>query len=78
MSLVGPRPMPLDHGCDQINGWGHPHGSISRRESPACRPLFGSKTTIPFDEMLKLDYLYVTNWSPCGGDSSCCCGPCSS
>jgi lipopolysaccharide/colanic/teichoic acid biosynthesis glycosyltransferase len=21
------------------------------------------RTTIPFDEMVKLDYLYVTNWS---------------
>jgi exopolysaccharide biosynthesis polyprenyl glycosylphosphotransferase len=60
MSLVGPRPMPP--GIDRhITGW-------SRRRLDLKPGLTGlwqvlGRTAIPFEEMLKLDYLYVTNWS---------------
>ena len=63
MSLVGPRPMPLD--TDRhIDGW-------SRRRLDLTPGITGpwqvlGRTAIPFEEMLKLDYIYVTNWSVWG------------
>jgi exopolysaccharide biosynthesis polyprenyl glycosylphosphotransferase len=60
MSLVGPRPLPLDED-EKIHGW--------HRERLQVRPgmtghwqVLGS-ARIPAEEMVKLDYLYVANWS---------------
>jgi lipopolysaccharide/colanic/teichoic acid biosynthesis glycosyltransferase len=60
MSLVGPRPFVI-YEADQITGW------ASRRldSTPGITGLWQvlGRNDIPFDEMVKLDYLYVTNWS---------------
>ena len=60
MSLVGPRPFVV-YEADQITGW------ASRRldMTPGITGLWQvlGRNDIPFDEMTKLDYLYVTNWS---------------
>jgi len=60
MSLVGPRPFVV-YEADQITGW------ASRRldTTPGITGLWQvlGRNDIPFDEMVKLDYLYVTNWS---------------
>jgi lipopolysaccharide/colanic/teichoic acid biosynthesis glycosyltransferase len=60
MSLVGPRPL-IESEDRQIDGWAR-----SRLElTPGLTGLWQvlGRTNIPFDEMVKLDYLYVTNWS---------------
>ena len=64
MSLVGPRPLVLDED-EFVESWA--------RQRLALRPgmtgywqILG-RTDIPFSEMVKLDYLYVTNWT-LGGD----------
>jgi exopolysaccharide biosynthesis polyprenyl glycosylphosphotransferase len=60
MSLVGPRPFVL-HEAHQITGW------AGRRleTTPGITGLWQvlGRNDIPFDEMVKLDYVYVTNWS---------------
>ena len=60
MSVVGPRPLIESEDC-QIAGWAR-----SRLElTPGLTGLWQvlGRTSIPFEEMVKLDYLYVTNWS---------------
>jgi lipopolysaccharide/colanic/teichoic acid biosynthesis glycosyltransferase len=60
MSLVGPRPLtPADHA--QVSRW----GAIRLDLAPGITGLWQvlGRTSIPFDEMVKLDYVYVTNWS---------------
>jgi lipopolysaccharide/colanic/teichoic acid biosynthesis glycosyltransferase len=60
MSLVGPRPMPPD--VDRhINGWGRLRLDIAPGITGLWQVL--GRASIPFEEMLKLDYVYVTNWS---------------
>jgi lipopolysaccharide/colanic/teichoic acid biosynthesis glycosyltransferase len=61
MSLVGPRPFVL-HEADQMGG------GIGRRRLDVTPGITGlwqvlGRNDIPYDEMLKLDYLYVTGWS---------------
>ena len=60
MSLVGPRPFVL-YEADRITGW------ASRRldMTPGITGLWQvlGRNDIPFEEMVKLDYVYVTNWS---------------
>jgi exopolysaccharide biosynthesis polyprenyl glycosylphosphotransferase len=60
MSLVGPRPFVV-HESEQITGW------ASRRleTTPGITGLWQvlGRNDIPFEEMVKLDYVYVTNWS---------------
>jgi exopolysaccharide biosynthesis polyprenyl glycosylphosphotransferase len=60
MSLVGPRPFVV-HESEQIEGW------ASRRleTTPGITGLWQvlGRNDIPFEEMVKLDYVYVTNWS---------------
>jgi exopolysaccharide biosynthesis polyprenyl glycosylphosphotransferase len=60
MSLVGPRPFVV-YEADQITGW------ASRRldMTPGITGLWQvlGRNDIPYEEMVKLDYLYVTNWS---------------
>jgi exopolysaccharide biosynthesis polyprenyl glycosylphosphotransferase len=60
MSLVGPRPLILDE--DQhVERWARRR----LRLKPGMTGLWQvmGASDIPFDEMTKLDYLYVTNWS---------------
>jgi exopolysaccharide biosynthesis polyprenyl glycosylphosphotransferase len=60
MSLVGPRPFVL-HEASQISGWAGRRLDIT----PGMTGLWqvSGRNDIPFDEMVKLDYVYVTNWS---------------
>jgi exopolysaccharide biosynthesis polyprenyl glycosylphosphotransferase len=60
MSLVGPRPMPPDVD-EQIMGWGRRRLDLTPGITGLWQVL--GRTVIPFEEMVKLDYLYVTNWS---------------
>jgi exopolysaccharide biosynthesis polyprenyl glycosylphosphotransferase len=60
MSLVGPRPFVV-HESARITGW------AGRRleTTPGITGLWQvlGRNDIPFEEMVKLDYVYVTNWS---------------
>lgn len=60
MSLVGPRPMPPDVD-EQISGWGRTRLDLTPGITGLWQVL--GRTSIPFEEMVKLDYLYVTNWT---------------
>jgi exopolysaccharide biosynthesis polyprenyl glycosylphosphotransferase len=60
MSLVGPRPLIEDEDC-QIDGWARCRLDLMPGITGWWQVL--GRTNIPFDEMVKLDYLYVTNWS---------------
>jgi exopolysaccharide biosynthesis polyprenyl glycosylphosphotransferase len=60
MSLVGPRPMPPDVD-GQISGWGRRRLDLMPGITGLWQVL--GRTSIAFEEMLKLDYIYVTNWS---------------
>ena len=60
MSLVGPRPFVV-YEADQIQGW-----ALRRLDmTPGITGLWQilGRNDMPFEEMTKLDYLYVTNWS---------------
>jgi exopolysaccharide biosynthesis polyprenyl glycosylphosphotransferase len=66
MSLVGPRPLILDE--DQhVGGWARRRLHLKPGITGLWQVL--GRDGIPFDEMVKLDYLYVTSWS-LGGDIS--------
>ncbi len=60
MSLVGPRPMTPDV-FEQMSGWHLQRLNLTPGITGPWQVL--GRTAIPFEEMLKLDYLYVTNWS---------------
>jgi exopolysaccharide biosynthesis polyprenyl glycosylphosphotransferase len=60
MSLVGPRPMPVEVD-EKIAGWGRRRLDLTPGVTGLWQVL--GRTDIPFEEMVKLDYLYVTNWS---------------
>jgi lipopolysaccharide/colanic/teichoic acid biosynthesis glycosyltransferase len=60
MSLVGPRPL-VEVEDSRINGWGRCRLDLMPGITGSWQVL--GRTNIPFDEMVKLDYLYVTNWS---------------
>ena len=60
MSLVGPRPLILDE--DQhVAAWARQRLNLK----PGCTGPWQvqGRSGIPFEEMVKLDYLYVTGWS---------------
>jgi exopolysaccharide biosynthesis polyprenyl glycosylphosphotransferase len=60
MSLVGPRPLILDE--DQhVERWARRRLDLKPGMTGLWQVLGASD--IPFEEMTKLDYLYVTNWS---------------
>ena len=60
MSLVGPRPLILDE--DQyVVSWARRRLKLKPGMTGLWQVLGASD--IPFDEMTKLDYVYVTNWS---------------
>jgi exopolysaccharide biosynthesis polyprenyl glycosylphosphotransferase len=60
MSLVGPRPMPPMVDA-QIQGWQRRRLDLTPGVTGLWQVL--GRTDLAFEEMLKLDYLYVTNWS---------------
>jgi lipopolysaccharide/colanic/teichoic acid biosynthesis glycosyltransferase len=60
MSLVGPRPLTEDY-AGQLTGWGRSRLDLKPGLTGLWQVL--GRTSIPFEEMVKLDYLYVTNWS---------------
>lgn len=60
MSLVGPRPiLPTHH--EHVPEWGRRRLDLTPGITGLWQVL--GRTAIPFEEMVKLDYLYVTNWS---------------
>ena len=60
MSLVGPRPLPE---CEDasVTGWGRGRLDLTPGITGLWQVL--GRTSIPFEEMVKLDYIYVANWS---------------
>ena len=60
MSLVGPRPLP-EAEDRMVNGYARGRLDLTPGVSGLWQVL--GRTVIPFDEMVKLDYMYVTNWS---------------
>jgi exopolysaccharide biosynthesis polyprenyl glycosylphosphotransferase len=60
MSLVGPRPLvPVEHA--QVTDWGRRRLDVTPGLTGLWQVL--GRSAIPFEEMVKLDYLYVANWS---------------
>jgi exopolysaccharide biosynthesis polyprenyl glycosylphosphotransferase len=63
MSLVGPRPLILDE--DQyVERWARQRLNLKPGVTGAWQVL--GRSEIPFAEMVRLDYLYVTRWSLMG------------
>ena len=60
MSLVGPRPL-IEDEDRRIGGWMRGRLDLTPGITGLWQVL--GRTNIPFEEMVKLDYLYVTNWS---------------
>ena len=60
MSLVGPRPL-IESEDRRIDGWGRSRLHLTPGLTGSWQVL--GRTSIPFEEMVKLDYLYVANWS---------------
>ena len=60
MSLVGPRPLWTEE-ANQCRGWTQKRCDITPGITGLWQVL--GRSEIPFDEMVKLDYMYVTGWS---------------
>jgi exopolysaccharide biosynthesis polyprenyl glycosylphosphotransferase len=60
MTLVGPRPLIPDEDR-HVEGWGRKRLDLKPGMTGAWQIL--GRNEIPFGEMVKLDYLYVTTWS---------------
>jgi exopolysaccharide biosynthesis polyprenyl glycosylphosphotransferase len=60
MSLVGPRPLILEE-SRHIDTWARKRMDIKPGITGLWQVL--GRSDIPFEEMVKLDYLYVTTWS---------------
>jgi exopolysaccharide biosynthesis polyprenyl glycosylphosphotransferase len=60
MSLVGPRPLVLDEDR-HVDGWARKRLDLKPGMTGMWQVL--GRSEIPFDEMVKLDYVYVTSWS---------------
>jgi len=60
MSLVGPRPI-VPSEDSQLDGWRRSRIDLA----PGLTGLWQvmGRTSIPFEEMIRLDFVYVTNWS---------------
>ena len=60
MSLVGPRPLPLDEAI-LVSG----HFELRTRVRPGITGTWQTygRSEIPFEDMVKLDYTYVAGWS---------------
>jgi exopolysaccharide biosynthesis polyprenyl glycosylphosphotransferase len=60
MSLIGPRPLILDE-ARFVDDWGRRRLELKPGMTGSWQVL--GRSAIAFDEMVKLDYLYVTTWS---------------
>ncbi|HEX8075707.1 MAG TPA: sugar transferase [Thermoleophilaceae bacterium] len=60
MSLVGPRPL-VEAEDRRVGGWARSRLHLTPGITGSWQVL--GRTSIPFEEMVKLDYLYVANWS---------------
>jgi exopolysaccharide biosynthesis polyprenyl glycosylphosphotransferase len=60
MSLVGPRPL-IEAEGEQLSGWTRTRIDLTPGLTGLWQVL--GRSNIGFEEMVKLDYLYVTNWS---------------
>jgi lipopolysaccharide/colanic/teichoic acid biosynthesis glycosyltransferase len=60
MTLVGPRPLILEEDRE-ITEWGRRRLDLKPGMTGPWQVL--GRNDIPFEEMVKIDYLYVTNWS---------------
>jgi len=60
MSLVGPRPL-IPAEDEHVQGWARRRLDLTPGITGYWQVL--GRTRIPFEEMVKLDYLYVMNWS---------------
>ena len=61
MSLVGPRPLVVDEDA-KIEGLDRSRLHLTPGMTGHWQ-ILGSSARISIDEMVKLDYLYVANWS---------------
>jgi lipopolysaccharide/colanic/teichoic acid biosynthesis glycosyltransferase len=64
MSLIGPRPLILEED-EHIREWGRKRLLLLKPGITGLWQVLG-RSAIPFEEMVKLDYLYVTTWSLTG------------
>jgi lipopolysaccharide/colanic/teichoic acid biosynthesis glycosyltransferase len=60
MSLVGPRPLIAEEDS-RVDEWARGRLDLTPGITGLWQVL--GRTSIPFEEMIRLDYLYVTNWS---------------
>ncbi len=60
MSLVGPRPLILDEDR-HVHEWGRERLNLKPGITGPWQVL--GRSNIPFEEMVRIDYLYVTGWS---------------
>jgi exopolysaccharide biosynthesis polyprenyl glycosylphosphotransferase len=60
MSMVGPRPL-IPHEDERVQPWARRRLELTPGITGYWQVL--GRTRIPFEEMVKLDYLYVMNWS---------------
>lgn len=60
MSLVGPRPL-IPEEAHYVGSWGRGRLDLKPGMTGLWQTL--GRSEIPFDEMVRLDYLYVTSWS---------------
>jgi lipopolysaccharide/colanic/teichoic acid biosynthesis glycosyltransferase len=60
MSMVGPRPLTPEED-ERVLGWARGRLDLTPGMTGYWQVL--GRTDIPFEEMVKLDYLYVINWS---------------
>jgi exopolysaccharide biosynthesis polyprenyl glycosylphosphotransferase len=60
MSLVGPRPLVAEED-EKVREWARGRLDLTPGITGLWQVL--GRTSIPFEEMVRLDYLYVTNWS---------------
>ena len=60
MSLVGPRPL-VPHEDDHVIGWHRSRLDLTPGLTGPWQVM--GRTSIPFEEMVKIDYLYVADWS---------------
>jgi exopolysaccharide biosynthesis polyprenyl glycosylphosphotransferase len=60
MSLVGPRPL-IESEDRRVDGWARSRLHLTPGITGLWQVL--GRNNIPFEEMIKLDYLYVSNWS---------------
>jgi exopolysaccharide biosynthesis polyprenyl glycosylphosphotransferase len=60
MSLVGPRPLITDED-EHVNDWARTRLDLKPGITGLWQVL--GRSAIPFEEMIRLDYLYVTTWS---------------